>query len=82
MGCQIPERYPGKGLYISSIQDKEALLKGSWRYPQRFRDRQFYRKCFQIGATSEEVPSAAGICVEQRGTEVVEILQMFIEHRL
>lgn len=41
---------------------------------------QFYGKCFQIVATSEEVPLAAGICVDQRGTEVVEILQMFIEH--
>lgn len=80
MGCQIPERYPGKGLYISSIQDKEAILEGSWRYSQGFLDRQFYGNCFQIVATSEEVPSAAGICVDQRGTEVVEILQMFIEH--
>lgn len=81
-GCWLPKRYSAKGLYISSIWDKEAFLLGSWRYLQAFWDGKFCRKCFQIVAISKELSSAAGICVEQRGTEIAEILQVFIEHLL
>lgn len=37
---------------------------------------------FQIVAVSEEVPQAAEIYVKQGGTEVDEILQIFIEQLL
>lgn len=36
------------------------------------------RRCFQIEATSEEAPSTAGICVEQRRIEIARILKYLL----
>lgn len=68
------------GLCSSSTSEKEAFPQGLWRHSQAFRDREFCRKYFQMVAIPKEVPSAAEIWVEQRGTQVAETEQFFTEY--